>query len=66
MKFFQTINEFIKNSKQFHQYCESIEKENETMINDCCTSLVVCMLYIMCITCDYVNMFDYGQMLVII
>jgi len=24
------------------------------------------MLYIMCITCDYVNMFDYDQMFVII
>jgi len=29
--------------------------------NDCCPSLIVCMLYIMCITCDYVNMFDYSR-----
>jgi len=36
------------------------------MINDCCPSLVICMLYIMCITCDYVNMFDYGKILIII
>jgi len=27
---------------------------------------MVYMLYIMAITCDYVNMFDYGKILIII
>jgi len=36
------------------------------MINDHYTSLIEYILYIMCITYDYVNIFGYGRILVTI